>query len=53
MCPALKDGQLAPTECQRLGYINWLHVYAKDQTKIPVRMAELVDYYVVCYSLLT
>ncbi|KAJ7728175.1 hypothetical protein B0H14DRAFT_3618635 [Mycena olivaceomarginata] len=44
--PTLKDGQLAPAGCQRLGYINWLHVYAKDRTEILVRMAELVDYYV-------
>ncbi|KAK6974211.1 hypothetical protein R3P38DRAFT_3239913, partial [Favolaschia claudopus] len=45
--PAMKDGILAPTEAQRLGYINWLHVYAKDRCKIPVRMAKLVDDYVV------
>ncbi|KAK6984366.1 hypothetical protein R3P38DRAFT_3292361 [Favolaschia claudopus] len=44
--PAIKDGLLAPTQQQRLGYINWLHVYAKDRSKIPARMAELVDDYV-------
>ncbi|KAK7025774.1 hypothetical protein R3P38DRAFT_3531633 [Favolaschia claudopus] len=43
---AIKDGLLAPTQQQRLGYINWLHVYAKDRSKIPARMAELVDDYV-------
>ncbi|KAJ7804316.1 hypothetical protein B0H13DRAFT_2491520 [Mycena leptocephala] len=43
--PAMKDGYLAPTEQQRLGYINWLHIYAKDRCKIPVRMAELIDNY--------
>ncbi|KAK6977822.1 hypothetical protein R3P38DRAFT_2666075 [Favolaschia claudopus] len=43
--PAMLDGYLAPTKQQRLGYINWLHVYAKDRCKIPVRMAELVDEY--------
>ncbi|KAJ7227608.1 hypothetical protein B0H12DRAFT_1148918, partial [Mycena haematopus] len=45
--PAMRDGYLAPTQRQRLGYIDWLHVYAKDRSKIPVRMAELVDDYVV------
>ncbi|KAK6977428.1 hypothetical protein R3P38DRAFT_3473687 [Favolaschia claudopus] len=40
------DGLLAPTTRQRLDYINWLYVYAKDYTKLPVRMAELVDDYV-------
>ncbi|KAK7014556.1 hypothetical protein R3P38DRAFT_3000764, partial [Favolaschia claudopus] len=44
--PAIKDGLLAPTQQQRLAYINWLHVYAKDRSKIPARMAELVDDYV-------
>jgi hypothetical protein len=43
----MKDGYLAPTEQQRLGYINWLHTYAKDRCKIPVRMAELIDNYTV------
>ncbi|KAK6989028.1 hypothetical protein R3P38DRAFT_2572275 [Favolaschia claudopus] len=43
--PPMLDGYLAPTEQQRLGYINWLHVYAKDRCKIPLRMAELVDEY--------
>ncbi|KAJ7694023.1 hypothetical protein B0H14DRAFT_3175162 [Mycena olivaceomarginata] len=43
--PAMKDGYLAPTIQQRLGYIDWLHVYAKDRCKIPVRMAALVDDY--------
>ncbi|KAJ7183593.1 hypothetical protein C8R46DRAFT_843602, partial [Mycena filopes] len=43
--PALKDGYLAPTIPQRLEYLKWLHVYAKDRCTIPVRMAELVDRY--------
>ncbi|KAJ6589569.1 hypothetical protein B0H19DRAFT_1303919, partial [Mycena capillaripes] len=43
--PAMKDGFLAPTIQQRLGYINWLHVYAKDRTRLPARMAILVDDY--------
>ncbi|KAJ7884555.1 hypothetical protein B0H14DRAFT_2700354, partial [Mycena olivaceomarginata] len=43
--PAMKDSYLAPTIQQRLGYIDWLHVYAKDRCKIPVRMAALVDDY--------
>ncbi|KAK7059561.1 hypothetical protein R3P38DRAFT_2836651, partial [Favolaschia claudopus] len=34
--PAIKDGLLAPTQQQRLGYINWLHL----------GWAELVDDYV-------
>jgi hypothetical protein len=46
----MKDGYLAPTIQQRLGYIDWLHVYAKDRCKIPVRMAALVDDYTVCSS---
>ncbi|KAJ7801266.1 hypothetical protein B0H14DRAFT_2615472 [Mycena olivaceomarginata] len=41
----MKDGYLAPTIQQRLGYIDRLHVYAKDRCKIPVRMAALVDDY--------
>ncbi|KAF8137907.1 hypothetical protein K438DRAFT_1947086 [Mycena galopus ATCC 62051] len=44
--PAMKDGYLAPTTQHRLGYIDWLHVYAKDRCKIPYRMAKLVDDYV-------
>ncbi|KAK7063462.1 hypothetical protein R3P38DRAFT_3339037 [Favolaschia claudopus] len=44
--PAMLNGLLAPTTRQRLDYINWLYVYAKDYTKLPVRMAELVDDYV-------
>jgi hypothetical protein len=43
----MKDGYLAPTEQQQLGYINWLHIYAKDRCKIPVCMAELIDNYTV------
>ncbi|KAF8150353.1 hypothetical protein K438DRAFT_1865641 [Mycena galopus ATCC 62051] len=39
-------GYLAPTTQHRLGYIDWLHVYAKDRCKIPYRMAKLVDDYV-------
>ncbi|KAK7013505.1 hypothetical protein R3P38DRAFT_3206850 [Favolaschia claudopus] len=38
--PAMLDGYLAPTLQQRLGYINWLHVYAKDRCKIPNLVAE-------------
>ncbi|KAJ7302580.1 hypothetical protein DFH08DRAFT_826462 [Mycena albidolilacea] len=43
--PAMKDGYLAPTVQQRMRYLDWLHVYAKDQTKLPARMAVLVDDY--------
>jgi hypothetical protein len=43
--PALVDGVLAPSEDQRLRYESWLHVYAKDRTCIPKRMAALVDEY--------
>ncbi|KAJ7872465.1 hypothetical protein B0H14DRAFT_3860345 [Mycena olivaceomarginata] len=43
--PAMKDGYLAPTVQQRMRYLDWLHVYAKDQTKLPTRMAVLVDDY--------
>ncbi|KAJ7633534.1 hypothetical protein DFH06DRAFT_1139867 [Mycena polygramma] len=44
--PAMHSGYLAPTTSQRLKYIDWLHVYAKDRSRIPVRMAELVDDYI-------
>ncbi|KAJ7726738.1 hypothetical protein B0H14DRAFT_3519017 [Mycena olivaceomarginata] len=43
--PAMKDWYLAPTVQQRMRYLDWLHVYAKDQTKLPARMAVLVDDY--------
>ncbi|KAJ7861373.1 hypothetical protein B0H14DRAFT_3863411 [Mycena olivaceomarginata] len=43
--PAMKDGYLAPTVQQRMRYLDWLHVYAKDQTKLPTRMAVLVHDY--------
>ncbi|KAJ7780661.1 hypothetical protein DFH07DRAFT_765177 [Mycena maculata] len=42
----MKYGYLAPTTSQRLKYIDWLHVYGKDRSRIPVRMASLVDDYV-------
>jgi hypothetical protein len=45
--PAMKDGYLAPTVQQRMRYLDWLNVYAKDQTKLPARMAVLVDDYTV------
>ncbi|KAJ7752982.1 hypothetical protein B0H16DRAFT_1836159 [Mycena metata] len=44
--PAMKDGFLAPTKNQRLKYIDWLYVYAKDRARLPSRMATLVDDYV-------
>ncbi|KAJ6568160.1 hypothetical protein B0H10DRAFT_2355517, partial [Mycena sp. CBHHK59/15] len=44
--PAMCSGYLAPTTRQRLKYIDWLHVYAKDCSRIPVRMADLVDDYI-------
>ncbi|KAJ7649351.1 hypothetical protein DFH06DRAFT_1094851 [Mycena polygramma] len=44
--PAMHSGYLAPTTAQRLKYIDWLHVYAKDCARIPVRMAALVDDYI-------
>ncbi|KXN81811.1 hypothetical protein AN958_03741 [Leucoagaricus sp. SymC.cos] len=43
--PALHDGMLAPTLDQRLRYLNWLHVFAKDRTRVPQRMGELLDRY--------
>ncbi|KAJ3506414.1 hypothetical protein NLJ89_g6883 [Agrocybe chaxingu] len=39
------DGILAPTTQQRLHYKDWLHVYGKEQTKLPPRAAQLVDLY--------
>ncbi|KAJ6517339.1 hypothetical protein C8R47DRAFT_1312853, partial [Mycena vitilis] len=44
--PAMHSGYLAPTTSQRLKYIDWLHVYAKDRSRIPLRMAKLVDDYI-------
>ncbi|KAJ7165143.1 hypothetical protein C8R46DRAFT_1098269 [Mycena filopes] len=44
--PAMKDGYLAPTMQHRIRYLDWLHVYAKDRCRIPVRMTQLVDDYV-------
>ncbi|KAJ7101589.1 hypothetical protein C8R43DRAFT_243241 [Mycena crocata] len=51
--PAMKAGYLAPTTRQRLAYMDWLYVYAKDRTRLPVRMAELVDYYISCLDSLS
>jgi hypothetical protein len=46
------EGILAPTKDQRLKYINWLHVYAKDKTEIPQRMKILLkDYNVRLFKL--
>ncbi|KAF8179456.1 hypothetical protein BJ912DRAFT_929655 [Pholiota molesta] len=42
---AMVDDILAPSIPQRLKYIHWLHVYAKDTTSIPVRMSILIDAY--------
>lgn len=33
---------LAPTRGQRVQYSDWLMVYAKSQTLVPQRMAELI-----------
>lgn len=44
------DGVLAPTREQRLKYMHWLHVYGKDKTSIPRRMAELLQSYKVTWS---
>ena len=32
---------------QRLRYRDWLHVYAKEQSAVTPRMAELIDDYKV------
>ncbi|KAF8203455.1 hypothetical protein K438DRAFT_2015153 [Mycena galopus ATCC 62051] len=43
--PCIHDGILAPTTEQRLRYADWLYVWAKDRTSMPLRMASLVDEY--------
>ncbi|KAF8198851.1 hypothetical protein K438DRAFT_1823834 [Mycena galopus ATCC 62051] len=43
--PCIHDGILAPTTEQRLKYADWLYVWAKDRTSMPLRMASLVDEY--------
>ncbi|KAF8168972.1 hypothetical protein K438DRAFT_242206 [Mycena galopus ATCC 62051] len=45
--PAIKNSHLAPTVEQRLKYQDWLHVYAKDRARVPLRMAALVDHYLL------
>ncbi|KAJ7716284.1 hypothetical protein B0H16DRAFT_1701414 [Mycena metata] len=42
---AIHDGILAPTTDQRLRYGDWLYIWAKDKTLMPLRMACLVDEY--------
>ncbi|KAJ7831941.1 hypothetical protein B0H14DRAFT_2592366 [Mycena olivaceomarginata] len=44
--PAMQSGYLAPTISQRLKYIDWLHIYAKDHSRIPGWMTSIVDDYV-------
>ncbi|KAJ7429906.1 hypothetical protein B0H11DRAFT_2140501 [Mycena galericulata] len=41
--PCIHNGVLAPTTEQRLRYADWLYVWAKDRTSMPLRMANLVD----------
>ncbi|KAJ7936325.1 hypothetical protein B0H13DRAFT_1496400, partial [Mycena leptocephala] len=48
--PCIHDGILAPTTEQRLRYADWLYVWAKDRTSLPVRMAGLADAFQVCKS---
>jgi hypothetical protein len=43
LCPTLKDGFLAPTIPQKMKYLNWFHLYAKDSTCLPAHMAVLLD----------
>ncbi|KAJ7088572.1 hypothetical protein C8R43DRAFT_956022 [Mycena crocata] len=43
--PCIHNGVLAPTTDQRLRYADWLYVWAKERTALPLRMAELVDKY--------
>jgi hypothetical protein len=41
--PALKDEFLVLNILQRMKYLNWFHVYAKDSTRLLACMAVLVD----------
>ena len=43
--PCIVDGIIAPTKCQRLKYIKWLHIYGKDCTRITPRMKTLLERY--------
>ncbi|THH12990.1 hypothetical protein EW146_g7184 [Bondarzewia mesenterica] len=43
--PCIRNGLLAPTVEDRLKYIQYLHVYAKDGSRISERMADLVMRY--------
>ncbi|KAF6747949.1 hypothetical protein DFP72DRAFT_853951 [Ephemerocybe angulata] len=44
--PCLIDGVLAPTKAQReVYYKKWLHLYAKDTIKIPLRLHVLLQEY--------
>ncbi|KAF9521419.1 hypothetical protein CPB83DRAFT_900752 [Crepidotus variabilis] len=45
LCPCIMDGLLAPDKAQQLDYARWLHVYAKDRSKLTPRMADLCDRY--------
>ncbi|KAJ7904006.1 hypothetical protein B0H13DRAFT_2334935 [Mycena leptocephala] len=41
--PCIHNGVLAPTTEQSLRYADWLYVWAKERTAMPLRMAQLVD----------
>ncbi|KAJ6623729.1 hypothetical protein B0H10DRAFT_2187011 [Mycena sp. CBHHK59/15] len=41
--PCIHDGILAPTTDQRPRYADWLYVWVKERTLMPLRMAQLVD----------
>lgn len=43
--PSLHDGILAPTSTQRLRFVRWLHIWAKERIEIPARTGLLIDEY--------
>ncbi|KAJ6594977.1 hypothetical protein B0H10DRAFT_2197379 [Mycena sp. CBHHK59/15] len=46
--PCIHDGILAPTTDQCLRYADWLYVWAKERTSMPLHMAQLVDEFHLC-----
>lgn len=42
----MADRILAPTKDHRKKYIEWLHVYARDYSRVPIRMAALIDRFI-------
>ena len=48
--PCIREHMLAPTQAQRLKYQDWLHIHGKAFTRVPRRLAFLIDLYQVSVS---